>query len=632
MFLRWSIKIMLFLSQGNYTQAIQYYDKALAIDPNDKLALNGKGNTLSGQGNYTQAIQYYDKALTLDPKDKVILRNKADVLLNQALYDKGTALYNLGDIAPAIQNYDKATQAIQNYDKALAIDPNYKEALSGKGSALDGIGNAFYNQGKYTRSIQFYNKALAINSTDSRALYGKQDAISKIAESAPTSGYNRGCIDAQIPNPSERYINQSNNGPSFHSDAFMQAYNEGFDACSGNLPKRVETLKMFNILVLKNNVTDETANTRICTTVSEGSPQTICQNLDNLKPENGSSSIESNIFIFENVPVNASYHSCIQRLIYPNVTLCDNYGSTNNQGQTIEQIMLPFFGVDPADAKDDEGYTICPQYLTEVQCYGKIVKTPDDGYDANDTSIDQASKLIALAEQQFPVGILTANQIQVSNKPIVTNQTVILKQGLNVTLRGTDPNNKSLNFSIYTEPAKGTITFTKINSTSVNATYFPLEDGILTDSFSYKASNGVSDSNIGKVLLTFFPTQTSDNGNTSSDIQSQPPVNQSSLGEQPPGNTEPNQTSFREPSAVYYKGLDWWGICNNSLVRSYISQPCETLVSQDHRALTSQGKIVLEEILCPKGPSILSTIELFYGPIPNTAKNENELTIACSWQ
>ena len=131
----------------------------------------------------------------------------------------------------------------------------------------------------------------------------------------------------------------------------MQAYKEGFDACSGNLPIRVETLKMFNIIVLKGNVTDETANTRICTTVSGGySPQTICQNLDNLKPENGSNSIESNIFTF-NVRVNASFHSCIQRLIYPNVTLCDNYGSKNNQGPTIEQMMFPFFGVDPADAK-----------------------------------------------------------------------------------------------------------------------------------------------------------------------------------------------------------------------------------------------------------------------------------------
>jgi hypothetical protein len=379
---------------------------------------------------------------------------------------------------------------------------------------------------------------------------------------------------------------------------------------------------MFNIIVLKGNVTDETANTRICTTVSENGPQTICQNLDNLKPENGSNSIESNIFTFDNVPVNASFHSCIQRLIYPNVTLCDNYGSKNYQGPTVEQQILPFFGVDPANAEDDEGYTSCPTYLTEVQCYGKIVKTPDDGYDINYTSIDQTSKQIALAEQRLPADSVIANQIQDSNKPIVTNQTVTLKQGLNATLRGIDPNNKSLNFLIYTEPSMGTITFTKINSTSVNATYFQLEDGILTDSFSYKASNGVLDSNIGKVILTFFPPQTWDNGNMSSNIQSQ-----SSPEEQSLGNTAPNQT---EPSAEYYKDMNWWGICNNSLVRSYISQPCETLVSQDHHALTSQGKIVLEGILCPKDPSILSTIELFYGSIADKAKKE--LGIACDWQ
>ena len=80
------------------------------------------------------------------------------------------------------------------------------------------------------------------------------------------------------------------------------------------------------------------------------------------------------------------------RLIYPNVTLCNNFGLKNSQGSTIEQLMLPFFGINPADAQDDEGYTICPQYLTEVQCYDKIVKTPDDGYDINDTSIEQVNK------------------------------------------------------------------------------------------------------------------------------------------------------------------------------------------------------------------------------------------------
>ena len=38
--------------QGNYFQAIQSYDKALAIDPNDKGALTGKGYALNDQGNY----------------------------------------------------------------------------------------------------------------------------------------------------------------------------------------------------------------------------------------------------------------------------------------------------------------------------------------------------------------------------------------------------------------------------------------------------------------------------------------------------------------------------------------------------------------------------------------------------
>jgi hypothetical protein len=51
---------------------------------------------------------------------------------------------------------------------------------------------------------------------------------------AHTSGYNHGCSDAQISDSSERYINQPDKGSSSHSDAFMQAYNEGFDACSAD--------------------------------------------------------------------------------------------------------------------------------------------------------------------------------------------------------------------------------------------------------------------------------------------------------------------------------------------------------------------------------------------------------------
>jgi hypothetical protein len=61
-----------------------------------------------------------------------------------------------------------------------------------------------------------------------------QNARSKMVAAAPTSGYSRGCSDSQISNPADRYINRTGKGPSFHSKAFMQTYNEGFNACSGN--------------------------------------------------------------------------------------------------------------------------------------------------------------------------------------------------------------------------------------------------------------------------------------------------------------------------------------------------------------------------------------------------------------
>ena len=46
---------------GEYAQAIQYYDQALAIEPNYTGALVGKGFALDQLGSNNQAIQYYYK-------------------------------------------------------------------------------------------------------------------------------------------------------------------------------------------------------------------------------------------------------------------------------------------------------------------------------------------------------------------------------------------------------------------------------------------------------------------------------------------------------------------------------------------------------------------------------------------
>lgn len=48
------------------------------------------------------------------------------------------------------------------------------------------------------------------------------------------SGYDHGCDDADISNPDDRYINQPEKGSSFHTNEFMNGYNDGYDRCSND--------------------------------------------------------------------------------------------------------------------------------------------------------------------------------------------------------------------------------------------------------------------------------------------------------------------------------------------------------------------------------------------------------------
>jgi hypothetical protein len=47
------------------------------------------------------------------------------------------------------------------------------------------------------------------------------------------NGYDHGCDDAGIAVPSDKYINQPGKGPSFHTNEFMDGYDDGFNECSG---------------------------------------------------------------------------------------------------------------------------------------------------------------------------------------------------------------------------------------------------------------------------------------------------------------------------------------------------------------------------------------------------------------
>jgi tetratricopeptide (TPR) repeat protein len=89
---------------------VEYYSKALEINPNDVAVWTIKGLTLCLLKRYEEAIGCCDKALEIDPND-------ADAWNN-----KGTALYNL-------KRYE---DAIRCYDKALKIDPDLEDAKTNR--------------------------------------------------------------------------------------------------------------------------------------------------------------------------------------------------------------------------------------------------------------------------------------------------------------------------------------------------------------------------------------------------------------------------------------------------------------------------------------------------------------------
>ena len=72
------------------------------------------------------------------------------------------------------------------------------------------------------------------------------------------SGYNHGCSDAKISDPSKRYINQPGKGPSYHTLDFMNGYNNGFESCSnGNTPSNSKgTFKV--IVQVTNQLSEDT--------------------------------------------------------------------------------------------------------------------------------------------------------------------------------------------------------------------------------------------------------------------------------------------------------------------------------------------------------------------------------------
>jgi superkiller protein 3 len=147
-------------------KALEYYLKAVSIDPNHENALFELGYVYNEKGEYQKAIEYYSRVVALNPRAK------------DAFNNIGLAYSRLNDQ----QNAEKW------YKKALDIDPNYA-------IALNGIGLVMWKAKKYKEAEASYKKAIRSDPKYHMAYYNMGILYEDMKQYAESKDYYKKTIE-----------------------------------------------------------------------------------------------------------------------------------------------------------------------------------------------------------------------------------------------------------------------------------------------------------------------------------------------------------------------------------------------------------------------------------------------------
>ena len=170
------------LQKGQVDEALEQFQKSLALFPNFVEAHSNLGAALFQKGHVDDAVAHYKKALEINP-------NYA-----QANYNLGLVLFEKGQVDDAIAHYRKAVEmnpyypeahnnlgnallrkgeldeALEQFQKALEINPAYVDARSNLGATL-------FQKGQLDGAVAQYKKALEINPDYVNARYNLGNAL-----------------------------------------------------------------------------------------------------------------------------------------------------------------------------------------------------------------------------------------------------------------------------------------------------------------------------------------------------------------------------------------------------------------------------------------------------------------------
>lgn len=141
-----------YLTDGNVEQAIKYYDKAVALNPDNMDAYEARGAAYFFKGDYEKATADFSKAINANPN-------------NSDLYTAYAAA------AAALKDYDNALKALE---MAQQINPSKPEIFFSRG-------NIYYVMGHYDLAVNEFSNLLEMY-TANEVLNARAAALIKLGQ------------------------------------------------------------------------------------------------------------------------------------------------------------------------------------------------------------------------------------------------------------------------------------------------------------------------------------------------------------------------------------------------------------------------------------------------------------------
>jgi Flp pilus assembly protein TadD len=129
--------LRLYYREGNYADAIGFFDRAIEIDPDFAYAWYDRGVCLRHLGKDEEALRNIDRAVELAPGDEEFLFNRAELLKKIGILQ---------------QRPDILEAAVRAYNRVVEINPDQADAWNGLGVSMRELG-------KDEQSRQYFDRA-----------------------------------------------------------------------------------------------------------------------------------------------------------------------------------------------------------------------------------------------------------------------------------------------------------------------------------------------------------------------------------------------------------------------------------------------------------------------------------------